>query len=134
MLNTFPDLLAFGLFAPLILRLAAGVTCALMGWRLIRRDKESWVRVAESLGRVPGLSYVWVVGGLLELGGILLILGLYTQVAALLLATLTGILSALKRKRTEQIPYDRAFLDLLLVVLISLLFSGAGFFAFDLPL
>lgn len=134
MLNIFPDLLAWGLFAPLLLRVVVGLLFVSSGWKTLRHDRGAAVEFCESLGCKPGTYYVWVWGLLQIIGGLMLIAGLYTQGAALGLILLTGILAALKRKHPERIPYEPRFLDLLLVVLVSLLFSGAGFFAFDIPL
>ncbi|MDO8564818.1 MAG: DoxX family protein [bacterium] len=134
MLNLFPELLAWGLLAPLLLRIVVGLIFVSYGWNILRRDRETASAFCESLGCKPGTTYVWVWGLLQIAGGLLLIIGLYTQGAALGLMALTGILASLKRKHPERIPFERRFLDLLLVVLVSLLFSGAGLFAFDIPL
>ena len=65
---------------------------------------------------------------------IFLIIGLFTQLAALLNAIILVIKLGFKAR-------DKAFLTdginyyiLLLVMAVSLIFTGPGFFAFDLPL
>lgn len=60
------------------------------------------------------------------IAGMLVFVGLFTQPAALVLAVIS-----LARVRDKD---DRLLYLLLFAMALSLLFSGAGFFAFDLPL
>ena len=67
------------------------------------------------------------------IAGISLILGLYLQISAILVAIL--MLSALADKRARlTTELGRTELSLLLVIALSLIVTGAGPFAFDLPL
>lgn len=134
MLNPFPGVLAFGLFAPLLLRIAVGLVFVHFGWHKLGRGRAEKAAFFESLGWKPGI-YFAVGFGAVELAlGLLLIVGLYTQIAALVAALIA--LGALILKRTHQtgIGSSRGFLALLLVISLSLIVSGAGLFAFDLPL
>ena len=114
-LTLFPSLLTFGLAAPLLLRLNVGILILLFG-------KERY-----------GKRYKWT-STFYFLSGILLVIGLYTQIAAI-----TGLIllrfDAWTEKKTSSHPRIYVILDITMsIVLISLLFTGPGFLAFDLPL
>jgi uncharacterized membrane protein YphA (DoxX/SURF4 family) len=65
--------------------------------------------------------------------GILIIIGLFTQLAAVALSVIS-IIGFLKTEWSA-ISTKRSALDILFIVAtLSLIFSGAGFLAFDLPL
>ncbi len=134
MLNVFPDLLAFGLISPLILRVTLGVIFVDFGWKKLFRDRVAKGAFFEMLHLTPGTSYA-VAMGLLELVvGLLLIGGLLTQIAALITLLISATSYYLKGKYSESLKNTRLFYFLLVTISLSLLFSGAGFFAFDLPL
>lgn len=66
--------------------------------------------------------------------GGLLVLGLWTQVAALIFV-ITGFSEFyIEQKMSEVLKRDITFYLLLLVVSISLLLTGAGAYAIDIPL
>lgn len=134
MLNIFPDLLAFGLFAPLLLRVAAGLVFVSIGWHNLGRSRAEEATFFESLGWKPGIYFAAGLGAIELTTGLLLIAGLYTQIAALAAAIISLGAFTLKRRAPQGITSSRGFLLLLLVVSLSLLVSGAGLFAFDLPL
>lgn len=119
MLNVFPDLLAFGLFAPLILRAAVGFVFVRFGLSKISN-------YSAANKRILGIIEV-IIGGSL-------IAGFYTQISALAAAIILVGALKIKHKNPEQIKSSFGFLLLLFVISISLLVSGAGLFAFDLPL
>lgn len=134
MLNPFPDLLAFGLVAPLLLRVALGMVFVDFGWSKLRRDGAQKAALFEALGLRPGVYYA-VLFGVIELAaGILLIIGLYAQIAALAAAIISAAAYYIKKKYPEKFQSDRCFFCLLFIIALSLLFSGAGFMALDLPL
>ncbi|MDE2233157.1 MAG: hypothetical protein KGJ90_03400 [Patescibacteria group bacterium] len=68
------------------------------------------------------------------IAGILLVIGLYTQAAALFAALdlLVRLVDRIQKRAflTDGVNYYL----ILLVMAVSLMFIGAGFFAFDLPL
>lgn len=132
MLNPFPDLLTYGILAPTILRLAAGAAFAYGAYFMWKHASQ----LAEV--RLPIIGKASWVGGASAVGhlviGAMLIVGFYTQIAALL-----GIAAAVKGaifapRYATLAPFTRAAYLLLLVILISLLLTGAGAFARDLPL
>lgn len=134
MLNLFPDLLTFGLVGPFILRVALGLLYINLGYICLTTEKERWQKMFEVLRVRPVERWTKVLGGIEIVGGILLVLGLATQAAALLFALLS--LAELQIEYREPILLKRniIFYLLVFVIALSLVFTGAGFFAIDLPL
>ena len=132
MLNTFPNLLVFGFFAPTLLRVAVACLFFYAAYSAYKhRDAAARLRFP-IIGEAP-----WA-GGFTTLiyavFGFMLFFGYYTQIAALF-AGLTSIKGMLFCKRYPPLfPYPRSTYVLLLAICLSLLVSGAGAFAYDLPL
>ena len=122
MLSLFPSLLTYQQLGPFIIRVVLGITLAHFGYLKIK-------------GRGKSAGSNSVTYGVIEvIIAAFLVIGLYTQLAALLNAAILVIKLALKAR-------DKAFLTdgvnyyiLLLAMAISLLFMGAGAFAFDLAI
>jgi uncharacterized membrane protein YphA (DoxX/SURF4 family) len=119
MLNPFPSLLVYSTLAPLILRLALGLVFLDLGYFNLKMRK------------VPLL---YITGFLEVAGAIMLFFGYYTQIAALGFALLTGIELYIEWKNENILKGDLVFYLLLFAISLSLLLSGAGAFAKDLPL
>lgn len=117
-LTIFPSLLDYMLLSPLILRLAVSIFILSLGYDRLNKNF-GWALV------------------LYLATSVLLILGLYTQVASILgiLTLKLDIYSNYWSKRAEEkIPRNIYILyGLAGIVLISLLFTGPGFWAIDLP-
>lgn len=126
----------FSYFAPTILR----VTLALLFFYLAAR---TWQR-ARHLGnvRLPLIgAHAWLpylAGAVEAVVAVMFLVGWYTQLAALL-----SILGMIKyaayehwspEVQKEYIPFSPTVAFLVAMISISLLFSGAGAFAFDIPL
>ena len=134
MLNPFPDLLTYSLLAPLILRVAAGLIFIDLGVLLFKNEKELWT-VSLSALKIPRPQIAIKVLGCVEIiGGLMLIVGFYTQIAALVLALLTFAEAYIEYKEPVFLKRNFVFYFMLLAITLSLLFSGAGAFAIDLPL
>jgi uncharacterized membrane protein YphA (DoxX/SURF4 family) len=67
-------------------------------------------------------------------GGIMLLVGWYTQIAALAFVILFGIELYIEYKDKSILRRDLTFYLLVLAIAISLLLTGAGAYAFDIPL
>lgn len=117
MTSIFSDLLTFGLLAPFIIRVFLGLYFILWGWSTLRKR-------ASNQNIAPFHKYF--LSPLSLLGGFLVTVGLFTQVATFFLM---GLSIYLFRKDQNHLVFI-----LLFGMALSLLFSGAGFFAFDLPL
>jgi uncharacterized membrane protein YphA (DoxX/SURF4 family) len=132
MLNPFPDLLVFGFFAPTLIRIFVALVFLASAYMLyVRRDELSTTPFAV-IGR--GAWIIWVALFINLAVGAMLFAGYYTQIAALV-GALLSIKGLVWGKR-----YGRFFvlcrIDYLfvLVMCLSLLLTGAGALAFDLPL
>ena len=134
MLSIFPFLLTYQLVAPLILRLTLGAIFVDFGWAKLGRQKTEKVAFFETIGLKPGITYVWLIA-LIEIAtGLLLIAGFLTQIVALIAGIIMIISIVLKKKYPTSFESSSCFLIVCMVIALSLLLTGPGFFAFDLPL
>ena len=134
MLNPFPSLLAFGLFAPFILRLALGGIFLHAGYLKLFKNRDVSRKMFSKIGLpFPGFFF-WLVA-IVELAGSLFILaGFETQIAAILLSlvSLGGLI--VKTRHKELLPQSSDFYVLTLAISLALILFGAGKISFDLPL
>lgn len=134
MLNPFPDLLVYSLLAPFILRLVAGFIFVNLGVLAFKNEKERWLSSLTVL-RIPRPQLALKILGAIEIAsGIMLLLGFYTQIAALVLTLLTFGEAYVEYKDPTVLKRNFVFYIMLLSIVLSLLLSGAGAFAIDLPL
>lgn len=132
MLTPFPQLLMFEFFAPTILRIAAALIFIYLAYVHFGN------RGALSRMRYPivgsGAWIVWV-SIILEVAiAAMLFFGYYTQYAAIAGAIFALKMLIWKGKYPTFFVLPRSTAILLLVILFTLLVTGAGAFAFDLPL
>ena len=137
MMNPFPTLLAFGLVAPLILRVTLGGIFVIEGYKHLTSGREQRRVLLESkLGDVAKTA-VWISGGLEMLMGTFFIIGFLTQLVAIL-AGLSSIKVLYRKWRRSELaalePYSPMLYLLIVAISLSLLFSGAGFLAVVRPL
>lgn len=132
MLNPFPQLLFLQQFAPTGLRIAAALVLLYLAYYHYKRrgtlGHERFIVVG------AGAWIPWL-AALIELAaGVGLFVGYLTQWAAIV-----GALLALKnfvwtRRYPDFFPLSRWTSFLLLIICLSLLVTGAGLFAFDVPM
>ncbi len=134
MLNPFPELLAYGLLAPFILRLAIGFLFINLGYLKLTTEKDRWISSFNALRLKPAAFFVKALALVEIIGGIMLVAGYRTQIAALVLALLVFSELYVEYKEESVLKRNLVFYLLVFAICLSLLFSGAGFFAFDLPL
>jgi uncharacterized membrane protein YphA (DoxX/SURF4 family) len=134
MLNPFPELLNYALLAPLLLRVVVGLIFLDLGFLKFRSEKERWLASFDTLGLRPADLFVPLYGALQIIGGLMFIFGLYTQIAALFFVLSTGAELYIEWKAKDVLKRDMVFYLLIFVISFSLLLTGAGAFAFDLPL
>lgn len=134
MLSIFPFLLSYHLVAPLILRLTLGSIFVDFGWAKLHRQKTEKIAFFENIGLKPGAAYVWVIALIEIVVGLSMIAGFLTQIAALIAAIILAIAIFLKRKHPLSFKSSLCLLIVCLVIALSLLLTGPGFMAFDLPL
>ncbi len=130
MLNPFP----IQFLAPLaytVLRLCVGVIFLRLGARHLKNKNQKTINMA-----VPsGSTSLFVLMGIIELvAGSLFILGAYTQIGAGIALVLTAV-QVLRPHLWSYHGYPpRIFFILLFATSFSLFITGAGAFAFDLPI
>jgi len=134
MLNPFPEFLNYSPLAPMILRLLIGLIFVDLGFLKFRGEKDRWMASFEALHLRPADFFVPLYGFLQIVAGTLLIIGLWTQVAALFFVLSTGAELYVEWRAKEILKRDLVFYLLIFTISLSLLLTGAGAFAFDLPL
>ncbi|MEK7177008.1 MAG: DoxX family membrane protein [Patescibacteria group bacterium] len=134
MLNPFPELLMYSTLGPLILRLLLGLIFIDLGILKFKSEKERWLDSFETLGLRPAGLLLPLYASLQILGGLLLLLGLWTQVAALAFVIFSGVELFVEWKAREILKRDLIFYLFIFVISLSLLVTGAGAYALDIPL
>ena len=117
MTTLFPSLLAYPGMAALLLRIITGITLAYFGYSKIQHNGQS----SGSNSKIYGIVELLL--------AILLIIGLYTQVAALLNIIILIIKIAIKAKEKKLLTNGINYYILLLVMLVSILFIAPGYMA-----
>ena len=133
-LNPFPHLLSYSFFAPTILRLLLGLIFISFGFSKVTKEKSAKAEMCEKIGLKPGLIYVLTFGIIEMLSGAMLVLGLYTQIAALAISLILLGTLLVKKKHPELFTGEPLFYFTLLIIALSLLITGAGAHAIDVPL
>ena len=134
MLNPFPELLYLSILGPFILRVILGLIFIDLGLLKLKGEKERWLAIFETVGLRPNTFFVPLYGLLQIAGGIMLIVGFWTQVAALGFAISSGIELYVEWRDKEILKRDFVFYLLIFVISVSLLVTGAGAYAIDIPL
>jgi len=111
-LSVFPSLLTFQLLAPTVLRVAAALYILFVA----KMKSKHWSAI------------------IFAVLGVLLFIGLYTQVAALAAIIVLSIDLNRNKKKYGVNLEQKIIFAFVIVILASLLFTGPGFLAFDLPL
>lgn len=133
MLTIFPSLLVLKFYAPTILRVCAALYFVYIGRTLIRERK----KIEEFPLPLVGHATDWMIwlSGLVTLAVAAgLLLGYYTQPAAIVGMLICIKHAAAPRRFDAMLPLPRSTYAVLFVICLSLLLTGAGAFAFDLPL
>jgi uncharacterized membrane protein YphA (DoxX/SURF4 family) len=134
MLSVFPTLLIFQFMAPTILRVALGVIFLNFGITKIGRQRASKAVFFETIGMKPGINYVWIIGILEIILGLCFIAGFLTQVVAIITIIILTISIKLKKSHSDSFESSSGYLWLCLIIALSLLISGPGWMAIDMPL
>ncbi|MCB9810720.1 MAG: DoxX family membrane protein [Candidatus Nomurabacteria bacterium] len=132
MLNPFP-IQFLALFAYFLLRVITGLVLLTLGYKHWKSRKELFYTLA--LPIFPHGKFITAMLIFTEiLIGVMLIIGWYTQIAALILILLSiKTLIFHKHIKHGTIPGRLAYI-LLFGIGLSLFITGAGVFAFDLPI
>lgn len=107
------------MLAPFLLRVTLGVVFIVWAYKHLKsHEHPKWV----TLGAVDGVM------------GVLLVIGLYTQLVALISALFLTIGLISKAFKKSLFTGGVNYYFILFIIAVSLLFLGAGAFAVDLPL
>ena len=133
--SLFPQLLDYSFLAIFILRASIGLVLIRCAYKGFFKNRESDISLYNKLGLRPGKTFFWIITNLKLIAGICLLVGFYTQGAALLGFILSFVAIIIKWRRPELLPENTIeFFILVAVVLAVLMFFGPGPFGFDLPL
>jgi putative oxidoreductase len=132
--NIFPELFTFSLIAPFILRIVLGYIFINLGLLKLTKEKSGWIGSLHTLGIKPAGFFVGLIGIVEIIGGLLLLVGAYTQLVALVFAIIAISETLIEYKENSILRRDLAFYLLLSAICISLLLTGAGAYAVDIPL
>ena len=132
MLNPFPSLFFLSFFAPTILRVAAACVMAYIAYTHILNREAIAKTHFPLIGAGAWVAWVSIIVEILV--GASLFFGYGTQYAAILLALIALKYMVWAGKYPKYFIYSRSTAFLLLVIALSLLLTGAGAMAMDLPL
>ncbi len=133
MVTLFPQLIAYSWYVPAILR----ITVAAVFVYLVIYHFKHKKAFASELKMVSHEVASWFVGIAILVEIVVaagFFLGFGTQVVAILGILGFAKMAIFKNKFPTYAPFSRLSYVLLIVICLSLLISGAGIFAFDLPL
>lgn len=133
-LTTFPNLLTFGMLSPLILRVVIGFIIIDLGLLKLGKEQASWQELFETIGFHPAKFLVKTIAYVELIGGLMLLAGAYTQLAAIIFSILFFCEAVLEYREPVLEKRNLTFYILMFTISLSLIFLGAGAFALDLPL
>ncbi|MFC1730946.1 DoxX family membrane protein, partial [candidate division KSB1 bacterium] len=134
MLSIFPSLIIFGIFAPFILRVTVGIYLFYVGYAHLRNERESVTQ--EASHQVGSFAKALIIiGGIFEVTvGLSLIAGFLTQAMAIAGMIYILILLQFEDRCPVYVKHEKVFYIILFAIFFSLLLTGAGAPAVDLPL
>ncbi len=129
MLSIFPELYTYSLISPLILRVVIGFIFFDLGLLKLRAEKDRWLIFFEIAKLRPASLWLKAIATIEIIGGSLLIIGLHTQVVAIVFALFSFIELYSEIKEPAILKRNIVFYTLIFAISISLIFSGPGFLA-----
>ena len=129
--TTFPYLLSLSFFVPTLFRVACAVVFALLAQFHVRERKAIDKLLLPLVGKLAS-SMTWLMIACEVTVALMLFVGWYTQIAAIIGAALALKLLVILPRTIS--PYGRMVAALLFVMSFSLIVTGAGAPALDLPL
>ncbi len=140
--SLFPNLLDFQMLGIFMLRVTLGIIFVYFWYKKFFHqhadespDSRLGRKLKDIIGLRPAKVFFLVATSVEGIAGALLVIGLWTQGAAIVTGTLMLIASFIKHHRPSVLPKNTTeFYVLLAVVSFALIFLGPGAFAIDLPL
>ena len=105
-----------------------------MGYLKLTKEKAGWISSLHILGIKPANFFTILLGTVEIIGGLLVLFGAYTQLAALVLAVISISEMLVEYEEESILKRDFIFYLMLSAICVSLLFTGAGLFAIDIPI
>ncbi len=132
MLSVFPQILFLTPLAITLLRFSAGLTFAYLAYLHLSNRRAASDELSSLIGGARIIIYIY---SAIELFiAVSLFGGAWTQPAALLGFVVALKMLFIRHKMHELKPLAQSTYVLLAVICLALVFTGAGAFAFDLPL
>ncbi len=133
-LNAFPDLLTYGILSPFILRIVLGFIAMDLGLLKLGKENHVWVELFQTINFQPSRLFVKLLAGIEIIGGIMLVLGSYTQITAIVFSIVFFCETVLEYREESLETRSLPFYIMMFAISLSLIFSGAGAFALDIGL
>jgi len=133
MLNPFPDLFTYGLLGATLIRITIGAFFFYSAVQHYRGRKETAQLLSPLMGALSKRTGI-VLTAIEMIVGLLLVMGAWTQIVAIVAIVLCIKSLLLKSKLTSLAPFSHSTYILLLVMSLSLLVLGGGAFGFDIPM
>lgn len=133
MLTPFPELLMLSFFAPFFLRVALGLVLFITAFHQIVDQKYQSKQRFVTIWPKYGEQFLWTASTIEIIIGLSFVAGFYTQYAALVAITF-ALYASFSKKYQKATERNVLFYILMLAISISLLLTGAGIFAYDIPL
>lgn len=111
----------------------AGLIFVNLGANKINLGKSAWIKCLTNFKLLPAGFWVGLIAILEIIGGFFLIAGAYTQLMALILIVICLIEWLVCVNNNSDSKTLNALYWLLIAVCLSLIFSGAGLLAIDIP-
>ncbi len=133
--SLFPELFTYGFLATGVLRATLGLIFIWFAYENFFRYRTERTLFFENLGLKPAIVFFTFITGIALIAGIGLLIGYYTQIAAIITGSLMTIAIFIKWYHPNALPENTTpFYILLAILSFALIFLGPGAFAFDLPL
>jgi len=133
--SLFPELLDYQMLGTFALRVTLGFIFVYFWYEKVTHQRVERIEFFEKLKLRPAKIYFYFVSSVEGLAGALLVIGLYTQGAAIFTGTLMLIATFIKWRKPSALHRNTIeFYIILAVASFALLFLGPGAFAIDLPL
>lgn len=135
MLNTFPELLNYSILAPTLIRFVLGFVLITVGLEILKPSKRYLFSAYFSSRSYPLADLLpWKFGIIQIILGLFFIFGFFTQIASLITLYILFWLLLIENREEKILPHTSTFYLIMFVMALSLLLTGAGAFAVDLPL
>jgi uncharacterized membrane protein YphA (DoxX/SURF4 family) len=122
------------MLSPFILRVVLGLIIINLGSLKLGKENSAWQKLFETINFHPAKIFVKVLAFIEIIGGLMLLVGSYTQLSAMVFTLLFFCEAVLEYRDPQLEKRNLTFYILMFAIALSLIFLGAGAFAFDMPL